>query len=162
MQQVYSETDTIRMQQVYSESDTIRMQQVYSESENQIQLERSRSTRNQRMMLYSCHCKALRAHLEMRCSTNVHTTRPADKTGNEGCINEDQTEVSFGLFYFFSLFCAFALCKKAASVEKLWLTSMLLPFGSSLQFPRRATDGSEKPGPTCMISKRLPFIAPTF
>ena len=118
MQQVYSETDTIRMQQVYSESDTIRMQQVYSESENQIQLERSRSTRNQRMMLYSCHCKALRAHLEMRCSTNVHTTRPADKTGNEGCINEDQTEVSFGLFYFFSLFCAFALCKKAGECGK--------------------------------------------
>ena len=117
------------MQQVYSKSDAIRMQQVYSESENQIQLEcSSRSVRNQRIRYnqnaagllriresdtirvqqvhsewrykYSCHCKALRAHLEMRCSTDVRTTRQADKR-NKGSIIEDQQEVSFGLFYFF-------------------------------------------------------------
>ena len=159
------------------------MQQVYSESENQIQLEcSSRSVRNQRIRYnqnaagllriresdtirvqqvhsewrykYSCHCKALRAHLEMRCSTDVRTTRQADKR-NKGSIIEDQQEVGFGLFYFF-LFCTFALCKKVESVQKPWLTSVLLPFGSSLQFLDEQLMGPRNQSP-CAWSANSPL-----
>ena len=97
------------------ESDTIRMQQVHSE----------------RRYKYSRHCKALGAHLKTRCSTNVRTTRHADK--RKRSVSEGQQEVSFGLFYFF-FFVPLLFAKKVGSAQKPWLTSVLLPFGSSLQF----------------------------
>ena len=42
--------------------------------QSRIRLERSGSARKQRIALYSCHCEALRAHLEFKQSISVHLT----------------------------------------------------------------------------------------
>ena len=49
-----------------------------------IRLERSGSAQEQRIALYSCHCEALRAHLEMRGSTKVHKHKINKNNNNRG------------------------------------------------------------------------------